>query len=119
MLKKLKVNFTHRDKRGVFIEIAKGKRWKQVNFFSIKKGHLRGGHYHKKTRELFFVIDGKCALKTVNIKNKAEKNIILRQRNVVVIRPYEAHYLKAIKDTKMLALLSVAHRKDRPDIYEI
>lgn len=118
MAKKLNINFKHRDKRGVFIEIAKGNQWKQVNFFSIKKGHLRGGHYHKRTAELFFVIEGKCALKTVNIKNKAEQKIILRERDVVILRPYEAHYLKAIKDTKMIALLSIPHRKDRPDIYE-
>lgn len=80
---------------------------------------MRGGHYHKKTSELFFVIEGRCAVKNINIKNHKEKKFILKEKDIFILKPYEVHYLKAVKDTKMIALLSIPHKKEKPDIYEV
>lgn len=117
-MKRLKANFEHLDKRGVFLEVYRGKGWKELNFFSLKRGFSRGGHYHKKTLELFFVIEGKCLVKIVNIKNPKLRRFIAREKDIFLVEPYETHYLKALQDTKMIALLSVPHNKNKPDVYE-
>ena len=84
---------------------------------SLKKGFARGGHYHKKTRELFFIVEGGCAVKVVNVKNGKTKNITAKAKDIFVIDPYEAHYIKALKDAKMITLLSHPHNSNRPDIH--
>lgn len=117
-MKRLKSNFEHKDTRGVLIEVIRGNCWKQMNFYTIKKGFLRGGHYHKRTRELFFITDGKCLVKVFNVKTKKEKRFIAKEMDLFIVEPFEAHYLKALRDLKMITLLSILHNKTKPDIYE-
>lgn len=117
-MKRLKANFKYFDERGSLIEVCKGREWRQMNFFDLKKGFSRGGHYHRKTQELFFVIEGKCQIRIVNVKNGKEIKFIAKEKEIFLIEPYEAHYLKAVRDTKIIALLTASHNKNKPDIHE-
>lgn len=117
-MKRIKPNFIRRDKRGIFVEVCRGNQWKQLNFFTIKKGFVRGGHYHKRTKELFYVIGGRCILKILNIKNQKREEFIVKENDAFVINPYKTHYLKALVDTEIVVLLSLPHSKAMPDMHE-
>ena len=117
-MKKSKVNFEYRDERGVLIEVWRSRRWRQMNYFLCKKGHIRGGHYHKKTKELFFVVDGKCEIALINAKTHKKKRFVADYKDVFIVEPYEAHYVKGIEDTKIIALLDKVHNVCMPDIHE-
>ena len=117
-MKRLKAAFEYQDRRGVLTEIARSTRWKQINFMSLKKGFTRGGHYHKKTRELFFIVEGRCAVKVVNAKNGRAKRLTAKEKDIFVVEPYEIHYVKALKNAKMITLLSIPHNQVHPDIHK-
>lgn len=117
-MKRLKPAFKRRDKRGIFIELAGGRPWKNVNFFTLKKGASRGGHYHKKTIELFFIIQGRCRIETFNIKTGKRTDCIAQERDILLIEPYESHRISGIEDSKLIALLSSYYNRSRPDTYE-
>ena len=117
-MKRPKINFEYSDKRGKLIEICRDMRWSQMNLLTVKKGFSRGGHYHKRNLELFFMIEGKCAIKIVNLRNRKVSRFIAKEKDVFIVEPYQTHYLKGLKDSKMAVLLKDSHDPDRPDIYE-
>lgn len=116
-MKKLKVNFEYPDERGILIEVSRGRKWRQMNYFLCKKGFTRGGHYHKKTRELFFIVDGKCEITIINVKTHKKIKCIANYKDVFIVEPYEVHFVKGVFDTRIIALLDTAHNANRPDIY--
>ena len=58
-MKKITLQEVFKDERGRIDTIFAGKPWKEINKFSSMKGAVRGNHYHKKTEELIFIMDGK------------------------------------------------------------
>ena len=117
-MKRLASAFERRDKRGIFIEVAKGRLWKAVNFWTLKKGSSRGGHYHKKTLELFFAIEGSCRVEILNIKTRKRTDFIALEGGIFLVEPYELHRISGIRNSKFLTLLSMPYDRRRPDIYE-
>lgn len=55
-------NFEFHDNRGSLVQIVR-EGFKQVNVINSIEGAIRGGHYHEKNCELFYVIQGKTILK--------------------------------------------------------
>ena len=58
---------THRDERGVFVEMLKTKDSGQFSFFTAHPGITRGGHYHHTKTEKFLVIKGNARFRFRNI----------------------------------------------------
>lgn len=117
-MEKLKTNFKFIDKRGIFIEVWRSKQWKQMNYFFCKKGQVRGCHYHKKTKELFFVVDGICEVSIINVKTHKKKKFLAKAQDMFTIEPYETHFLKAKSDYRIVAFLDTFYNSKKPDIYE-
>ena len=44
------------DARGRFFGIVNTAHWEEINYIETAAGQIRGGHYHKEKRELFFII---------------------------------------------------------------
>lgn len=104
-MKRLKVNFEFSDKRGKLIEVWRSLKWKRMNYLFCKKGSVRGGHYHKKTNELFFVVDGRCEVTTINVKTHKRQKLVAGPAALFLVEPYETHIIKALRDSKIIALL--------------
>lgn len=117
-MRRLKAYFKHSDNRGTLIEICRERAWRQLNFFTLKRGSWRGGHYHKRTRELFFIVEGRCRIEIINIKTGKKNQFITKEKDIFLVEPYELHRLTAMKDIKVVACLTIPHSKNRPDIYE-
>lgn len=57
MIKILTPDFSFEDERGSLRQLLHGN-CGQVNYVESLPGSLRGGHYHKLNKEIFYVIDG-------------------------------------------------------------
>ena len=106
------------DERGSVKTISVGKTWREVNLFTSKADAIRGGHYHKMTEEVLFVIEGKIEITCENTKNSDKETIIIGPNEGVQILPYEKHTAKIIEDTMWLAFLSKEYDNDDPDVFE-
>ena len=114
---KLQPNFEHRDQRGKFIEVWRGEEWREMNFFTIHAGLTRGGHYHKETRELFYVVEGECEMRLIDVRTGSESTFSFRKDDVVIVDPYELHYLTAHRESKIVSCLSLPHDDKHPDVF--
>ena len=55
-------DFQFSDERGQLIQLVH-EGYKQVNYIFSYAGEFRGGHYHRRNKELFYIIGGKLELK--------------------------------------------------------
>ena len=63
-MKKLKIKINHKDIRGIISDILENENINAITLITIKKGSIRGNHYHKKTYQWNYVISGKMKLVT-------------------------------------------------------
>ena len=59
MFQLLEPDFSHEDTRGKLAQLAHCG-YRQINVVYSKAGTIRGGHYHKKNVEAFYVVSGMC-----------------------------------------------------------
>lgn len=119
MYKILKNYFSHTDERGEIKGIINSDKWEEINYITTKKGHTRGDHYHKFTRELFYIIQGQLEVETwTTEKNKHHDFLTLKKNDIIVIEPQTAHKFYAQEDSVWINCLS--HKMDgpNPDIYK-
>lgn len=99
------------------MEIWKARCWKRMNYLFCKKGSVRGGHYHKKTRELFFMASGRCKIEVMGVNGKNKKHFLAKEEDIFLIEPYEVHYIRALEDSRIVAFLDVVYQKKAPDMF--
>jgi quercetin dioxygenase-like cupin family protein len=90
-MNKIKLKVAHQDKRGKIIDILENEKINAITLITIKKGAVRGNHYHKKTYQWNYIVSGKMQL--ITLKNKKKKKITLIQGDIAVTKPGEAHAL--------------------------
>ena len=85
--------------RGELALIEDGMRFRHLGYFSLKKGRgfYRGGHYHKKKVEHFYVISGKLLVQMVDLDTQEKSEVRLREGQRVTIHPNCAHRFTAEK----------------------
>jgi dTDP-4-dehydrorhamnose 3,5-epimerase-like enzyme len=113
-----KPDFEFEDSRGIFKEIIRGDIWKELNFAIRYKGVNSGNHYHKKTLELFYVIEGKGKVTIENIKTGEVKVYSFKKNEIFIVEPFERHNLSYDEETTFAILLSEPYDKKSPDIFE-
>ena len=100
-MKKLKIKISHKDKRGVIVDLLERKNINAITFITQKKGVVRGNHFHKKTIQWNYLMKGKIVLATKK-NNGPLKKIILKKGDIVETSKNEKHAIKAIKDSEFL-----------------
>tara|TARA_B110000263_G_C14779825_1_gene272674 strand:- start:80 stop:454 length:375 start_codon:yes stop_codon:yes gene_type:complete len=96
---KLKVNF--KDHRGEITDIIQNEKINAITHLTIKKGKVRGNHYHKKTWQWNYIIKGKMMLVTKMPTNKI-KYITLNPGDVAFTVPNERHALVGVTNCTCL-----------------
>ena len=114
---KVQPTFAHSDRRGKFIEVWRGDNWREMNFFTIHEGHTRGAHYHKETRELFFVVEGEMEIRLIDVRTGSESVFRCGEGDIFTVDPYELHYLNALRETKVVSCLSLPYDEKNPDTF--
>lgn len=106
------------DERGIFRGITNRFTWGEINFIETKKGVVRGNHYHKFTKELFYIVEGQIQINTLNLVTKESVSFIAAPNMVFILDPYEVHTFKTLTDAKWINMLSHKLDDDKPDIYK-
>ncbi len=116
MLKQVDVDFKHIDERGSLVQLVH-EGFSQINVLQTRKGVTRGGHYHKISRERFYVIGGSVS---VSLKKENEKKeIVFKAGDFFEIEPYTIHSMYFPEDCVMVAMYDVPVEKEdgSMDIY--
>ena len=108
----------HEDTRGSFLGIINKYTWGEINFIQTRAGVERGNHYHRYTKELFYILTGEIQVDVKNIVDKAEHHFRATPHMAFIVDPYEIHTFTTIKDSTWLNMLS--HRLDErsPDFFK-
>jgi dTDP-4-dehydrorhamnose 3,5-epimerase-like enzyme len=107
----------HADNRGTFHGITNKYTWGEINFIETKGGVERGGHYHKCTKELFYILDGEIEISVRHLVTGEEHQFVAKKDSVFILDPYEIHTFKTLTDAKWINMLSHKLDQDKPDIY--
>ena len=100
-MKKIKIKTSFKDKRGIIVDLLEKKTINAITYITQKKDTIRGNHFHKKTIQWNYILEGKIELFTKK-KNSKIKKIILKKGDLAVKYKNESHALRAIKNTKFL-----------------
>lgn len=71
LYERMEADFSFQDERGSLTQLVH-QGWQQVNVLKSRGGSIRGGHYHKRVREAFFVVSGCVKLKLRSVSETAE-----------------------------------------------
>jgi len=77
-----------------------------VLLLTLKKGTIRGNHYHKKDSHWVYCLSGKFRYYEKDIRKKNSKtfSIILKPGDLVFSKPHVAHAMEALENTIFLAM---------------
>lgn len=104
----LKPDFSFQDERGFLYQLCHDG-WRQINVSKTVKGTARGGHYHKFTREAFFIVSGK--LRVILEKGEQIENYAFQAGDFFVIEPFAIHSFNFDEDTLMVAMYDIGVEK--------
>jgi mannose-6-phosphate isomerase-like protein (cupin superfamily) len=99
-MKKIQNKINHKDKRGVIIDLLQKEKINSITYITIKKGAVRGNHYHKKTHQWNYIISGK--MKLISRKNNIKKIAVLKKNDLYLSEPMEHHALVGITKCEVL-----------------
>ena len=106
MIIKKKIN--QKDKRGFILDIFVGKPKDHCSLVSFERNSVRGNHFHKKSVQYSFILEGKLLMITSKVDisgrymGKKIKKIV-KKNDLITHKPFIAHAFKAINKSKMLA----------------
>ena len=121
MIEFLESYFSHKDDRGSIVGITNEFNIEEINLIQSKAGSVRGHHYHKKSHELFFIIEGEIEIVVQRISKDGilgeQDKFVVKENDIFFIKPYIVHTFNIIKDSKWLNALSLRHDSNNPDFY--
>jgi hypothetical protein len=101
-MKLFKFKISFKDDRGLISDILQ-KNINAVTFITIKKGKIRGNHYHKKTIQWNYILSGKVKLfYKKNISSRIIKKIVLKKSDLAVCNELEPHAFQAISNCEIM-----------------
>lgn len=117
LIKYLTPDFKFENETGLLVQLVH-QGWEQVNVLVSAKDSVRGGHFHKISKEAFYVISGKCKLILETEKEREENE--LKQGDMFMISPYQKHTFIFDEDTVMVSMYDVCVEKadGSKDIYK-
>ena len=113
----------HTDDRGSIQGLVNQGIWKELNLITSEAGIVRGNHYHKKTRELFIILEGVIEVHTQKVSHGSligEISIYsVETGDVFWIDPLTNHTFIPKIFSKWINALSEPINKENPDFYRI
>ena len=101
IIKKIKNDFE--DNRGAIRDVLVKEKIDFVTIIFNKKNSVRGNHYHKKTVQYLYVLEGSILVASKFEGKEIEKKI-LTEGDLLLNEPFEWHAIKSIEDSKLLIL---------------
>ncbi len=116
-MKILKPYIEKKDARGLFSGIINSGTWEEMNIIETDEGGVRGGHYHKTTVELFYILSGRVEVEISG--NGREKKIYpVGEGDIFLIDPLEVHTFRCLTKCRWINVLSKKIDPQVPDFYK-
>jgi dTDP-4-dehydrorhamnose 3,5-epimerase-like enzyme len=96
--------------RGEFVQISYREEILHLALFEIRKGFSRGGHYHERKEEIFYVVSGKMKATFLDMDTSRKEEHILGKGYRIRIKPRCAHLFVGVEDALVVEY--------SPQIYE-
>lgn len=116
MYKLIKNYFEYSDNRGAIKGLINFGNWQEMNYIQTNAGAIRGGHYHKKTQEIFIILDG--TIEAAFKQGDKLETITLNKGDVMLIEPLVTHTFNIKTDAVWINALSIKNDEKNPDIYK-
>jgi dTDP-4-dehydrorhamnose 3,5-epimerase-like enzyme len=117
-MQKLSPYINKSDERGGFLGITQ-QGWAEVNFIETRAHEVRGNHYHKETRELFFIISGEIDIVVDDLNSGKHFELSVTKGDMFVIEPFELHTFKTKTDAQWINMLSKPVDPQNPDFHQV
>lgn len=101
-MKKVRTTINHQDERGVIRDILFDQPFEHATLIESEAGVVRGNHYHKESTQYTYVIDGKVEYYYAPGGQEPQVEI-LEAGEFIVSPPGEAHAIKTLEKTTLLA----------------
>lgn len=95
------------DKRGSIFDFVEDKVG-HIGMVTFNKGAERGNHYHKKSVQYSYILEGKLILTTSDIKGNGKKETLLMPGMLSTIPPKTVHTYKAITKARMIDITTMS-----------
>lgn len=114
---RIKFYLEQSDKRGSFKGIVNNGEWQEVNIIHTKASQVRGGHFHRHTTEVIFMLSGRASVKLNACDAPQEMiHISLAAGEGIVIHPSTAHVFTYEEDSVHLQLLDRRFNPNNEDL---
>ena len=87
------------EERGEFVQVAYREEMRHLAVFEIRKGFSRGGHYHEKKEEIFYIFDGKIRAVFMDMDTQQREEKTLDKGDRLRLKPRCGHIFLALQDT--------------------
>ncbi|MDR1001451.1 MAG: cupin domain-containing protein [Clostridiales bacterium] len=116
LIQTIKPDFTFTDERGSLTQLVH-MGYEQVNVLISKAESFRGGHYHKISTEIFYVVSGRVHLEAK--KGDITENYTFSQGDMFEIPPLVVHGMSFDEDCVKVAMYDICVEKadGTKDIY--
>ena len=102
-IRKIKSNFE--DSRGSITDIMDSVSFNGATLIESKAGCIRGNHYHKKTIQYIYILEGEMKSTSKKINHDVEI-VTVGTGDLISHEPLEAHNFEATEDTRFIVLSS-------------
>jgi dTDP-4-dehydrorhamnose 3,5-epimerase-like enzyme len=78
--------------------------FQHLGYFSLKKGkgYYRGGHYHRRKVEHFYMVSGRIRVQLVDLDTGKKSEVVIREGQRVTIYPNCAHRFEAEEEAQVI-----------------
>jgi dTDP-4-dehydrorhamnose 3,5-epimerase-like enzyme len=90
--------------RGELVLLSDGEEIRHITFFTLRPGpgFFRGGHYHRRKSEKFYVVSGHARLQLADVDTGETAEIDLLPGRRVTVCPMCAHRFVAVTETQVI-----------------
>ena len=107
------------DSRGRMLGVINDGQWEEINYLETAASCMRGGHFHRDTRELFLILNG-----TIRVRIRPQGSTEIRETlvsagSIFVVEPGEAHWFETLTPCAWINALSKRFDEAAPDIVSV
>ena len=99
------------EERGEFVQIAYQEEIHHLAILEIRRGFVRGNHYHQKKEEVFYIFQGKLKAVFMDMDTRQKEERVLEKGDKIRIRPFCGHMFHGLEDTLVVEY--------SPQVYEM
>lgn len=106
------------DKRGDFEGIVNNGSWQEINIVHTHASFVRGGHFHRRTTEVIFMVTGRAEVQLAPCADDSQcLKLTLGPGQGLQIPPLISHKFLYLEDSSHIQLLDLRFNPDDQDLF--